>query len=292
MASQEKIHLVTGAQPTDHVSSANQGNMYAGMLGTGSYVLNVGDNLEATMKNANTIEINTGTAVHNGRQFDVEAPKSLTVDSGTQGQKRNDLVVIRYSKTEDEENGYLVVLKGTPTTGTPADPSYNTGSIIDGVTTSDMPLYRIELNGVSVGDPVPLFDVMISEDEFRDSVSQEVQTSGNWTYRVYKNGIAECWLSESFRSNQWYRANGGYMLREGSSYSLNTSKRYPVDFVEEPCVHTQLMSTTTQGFACMLLNTSTDLKLYSPRISAWRPEQQSHTQTGRLNIHVIGSIAQ
>lgn len=172
MASEELIHLVTGKSSTDHVSSANAGALNAGMVGAGSYALKFGSNLTANMTTANSITIGTGCVLHNGRQFEIEEPKTLTVQSGSQGQKRNDLVVARYKLNQDgTESGSLVVIKGAATSGTPIDPAYNTGSILDGATVSDMPLYRIELNGISVGTPIKLFDFLVPQKEAWDSVS-------------------------------------------------------------------------------------------------------------------------
>ena len=98
---------------------------------------------------------------------------TATVQSGTQGQKRNDLVVLRYTKntTTGVETCSIVVLKGTPTTGTPADPAHNTGSILDGVATHDMPLYRIPINGITVGTLVPLFNVLKPMTDVWDSLT-------------------------------------------------------------------------------------------------------------------------
>lgn len=157
MASSVKVHLVTGAASEDHVSSANAGSMNAGMVGPGSYVLLVGEKLAARIESANAVVVDTGTAVHNGRQIDVETPATLTIDSGTQGQKRNDLIVLRYTKSGEYESATLEVIKGTPTASTPSDPSYNKGSILDGATISDMPLYRIPISGITPGTPVQLF---------------------------------------------------------------------------------------------------------------------------------------
>ncbi len=44
----------------------------------------------------------------------------------------------------------LAVITGTPAASSPADPSYNTGSIANGDTLVDFPLYRVSLNGISI----------------------------------------------------------------------------------------------------------------------------------------------
>ena len=70
-----------------------------------------------------------------------------------------------------------LVLTGEPSTGTPSDPEYNEGSILDGDSPVDFPLYRVVTNGVNAGDPVPLFDVLLPMADLWDSVSQAKSTA-------------------------------------------------------------------------------------------------------------------
>lgn len=172
------VELITGFAGTPHIGSDDIGAFQAGIVGPGDYALTTGNQLKATMSNANTIAVQSGDAVLNGRHVHLTGTTTATVQSGTQGQKRNDLAVLRYSKntTTGVETCSLVVLKGTPATGTPADPAHNTGSILDGVATADMPLYRIPLDGITVGTLVPLFNVLKPMKDVWDSLTQRVKT--------------------------------------------------------------------------------------------------------------------
>lgn len=167
------VELITGYAGTPHIGSADIGAFQAGIVGPGDYALATGNQLRATMSNANTIAVQSGDAVLNGRHVHLTGTTTATVQSGTQGQKRNDLAVLRYTKntTTGVETCSIVVLKGTPTTGTPADPAHNTGSILDGAATHDMPLYRIPINGITVGTLVPLFNVLKPMKDVWDSLS-------------------------------------------------------------------------------------------------------------------------
>lgn len=167
------VELITGFADTPHIGSDDIGAFQAGIVGPGDYALATGNQLRATMSNANTIAVQSGDAVLNGRHVHLTGTTTATVQSGTQGQKRNDLAVLRYTKntTTGVETCSIVVLKGTPTTGTPADPAHNTGSILDGVATHDMPLYRIPINGITVGTLVPLFNVLKPMKDVWDSLT-------------------------------------------------------------------------------------------------------------------------
>ena len=117
--------------------------------------------------------IGTGELVMQGRHVSQGTPEDLIVTNGSQGQKRNDLIVCRYAKgSQSIESAKLVVVRGTPTTGTPTDPAVNTTSPLDGGTTYDMPLYRIPLDGITIGTPVPLFNVLKPMSDVWDSLTQ------------------------------------------------------------------------------------------------------------------------
>lgn len=113
------VELITGFAGTPHIGSDDVGAFNAGLVGPGDYALTTGNQLKATMSNANTIAVQSGDAVLNGRHVHLTGTTTATVQSGTQGQKRNDIAVLRYSKntTSGVETCQLVVIKGTPTTG-------------------------------------------------------------------------------------------------------------------------------------------------------------------------------
>lgn len=166
------LELIDGYAGTPHIDGADLAALNQGCFGAGDYVFDYGDDLKATMTTANQVTIGTGALVSKGRRAVNLSAQSLTVQSGTQGQKRNDLVVARYSKESGEpiEAMTLAVVKGTPVSyGTAADPS---------VTANDMKLWRIPIDGITPGTPVQLFETIPSIDALRDSVSQKVLFSG------------------------------------------------------------------------------------------------------------------
>ena len=160
------LELIDGFAGKAHIGSDDLAALNSGCFGTGDYVFNYGQNLKATMTNANTCTIGTGALVSKGRRSVNLASTALTVQSGAQGQKRNDLVVARYAKASgtNVESCTLTVIKGTPVSyGTAADPS---------VTAADMKRWRIPIDGITPGTPVQLFETIPSIDALRDSVSQ------------------------------------------------------------------------------------------------------------------------
>ena len=170
------IETVFGSAGHDHITGAQLARMIEGTVGKGDYVLRTQNELAATMQTANTVRIDTGDLVHDGRLATCERYTDLTVDSGVSGMKRNDLVVARFSKSSDQHQ--LVVVKGSPTAGEPTDPAVNDGAA--GVAaTADMPLWRVKLDGIS---PTleRVFDFAPTSTELRDSVYQQVGEGMAW----------------------------------------------------------------------------------------------------------------
>ncbi len=158
------FEIVDGMTGTKHISSDDLSALNIATIGKADCVLKYGDDFALTMQSANSATLGTGVGMVGGKRFWNHAATSLTIKSGTQGQKRNDLVVARYAKTSSGiESIKPVVIKGTPTTGTAADPE---------VTANDLKLWRVPLDGISVGEPVKLFDPVASLATLGDSVSR------------------------------------------------------------------------------------------------------------------------
>lgn len=172
--------LVTGHAGKAHATAEQAAGLNAGILGLDDYVLDVHDKFKITVVSANKVTIGTGELVMQGRHVSQGTPEDLIVTNGSQGQKRNDLIVCRYTKgSQSVESAKLVVVKGTPTTGTPTDPAVNTTSPLDGGTTYDMPLYRIPLDGITIGTPVALFNVLKPMSDVWDSLTPTRYTFSN-----------------------------------------------------------------------------------------------------------------
>lgn len=201
------FEIVDGMTGTKHISSDDLSALNIATVGKADCVLGYGDNFELTMQSANSATLGTGVGMVGGKRFWNQAATSLTIQSGTQGQKRNDLVVARYAKTSAGiESITPVVIKGTPTTGTAADPK---------VTANDLKLWRIPLDGISVGTPVRLFDPVASLATLGDSVSHASGKVGSVSY--FKTAgivIVSCLFVRVTISSSWGSATIG-RLPEG-----------------------------------------------------------------------------
>ena len=148
------MKIITGYRAEPHITAQQDRNVNMGIFGSGTYIVDMGSKLAATVVSANEITIANGLLVAEGCTAEIErgTSESLEIENGSQGMLRTDLIVVRYTKASGTgvESMELAVITGTPAASNPADPSYNTGSIAAGDTLVDFPLYKISLNGISI----------------------------------------------------------------------------------------------------------------------------------------------
>lgn len=232
---------------TPHISSDDLAALNTAVIGAADCVLHYGDDFKAVMSSANECLIGTGVGMVGGRRFWNQATCSLTIQSGTQGQKRNDLIVARYSRTsEGIESIEPVVIKGTPTTGTPADPE---------VTANDLKLWRVPLDGINAGTPVRLTHILLPLSAAIEGVEQALYDSG-W-YPVYTNDDIDIRVR---RFNQTVFLNG-----KVRAYKIDTTWKaittLPWSF--RPDIQTYFAGASTDGNNVVQMNIEPDGTLYA-----------------------------
>lgn len=158
------LHLVTGYKGSAHVTSADQGAFNASLVGLKDYVCSTGKQLEAQIMSNNSIRIYDGDLLMQGRHVNlkVDTYEDLTIENGTQGTNRNDLIICRYSMdaTGGQETATFDVIKGTETTGAARDPEITSGDILGGAINHEMPLYRVKIEGISIVKIEKLFSLV------------------------------------------------------------------------------------------------------------------------------------
>ena len=153
------IELVDGKAGTAHISSEDKAIIHQAKFSKSDVVYDWGDSFKCSMSSSNRATIGTGCASIQGLDWHITSAESVTISNGSQGMKRNDIICAHYhrdSKTGNE-NVALTVLKGTPNATAAADPTIPSGKILSGAVDAYMPLWRIPLDGITVGAPVRLF---------------------------------------------------------------------------------------------------------------------------------------
>lgn len=152
-------HLVTSHQGQPHVLAINDARRNAATYGGGKYVLPLRDQFAASVPNSNTIRIQGGDAMVCGRHWAIDgAYEDYTLDNGTPGYNRIDIVVARI-ETSPAEKVEIIVRKGEETAGEPVAPSHIDGDLLAGDSAAEQPLYEVRIEGLTPHEPVPLFEV-------------------------------------------------------------------------------------------------------------------------------------
>lgn len=149
----ENINL-NGAQ----VSAELHGFMYQGVYGY-SGIYNFDNNCGAVIQSNNEIKIKSGLLVNKGRFLRIKGTESISIQNGTSGVNRTDLIVARFSTDGINEKHVLAVIKGT----SESVPNYTSGDIYNGATTCELPMYAVHLTGTTIDSVTQVCDTIYSD---------------------------------------------------------------------------------------------------------------------------------
>lgn len=148
------MKIVSGKTGEPHVTSQQFRQFVEGTAGQESYILTSGENMEPELSTNNLLKIRSGMMAHHGNISCVELGTydEVTIQNGTQGMQRIDLVVNRYTREEESgiEKNEWVILQGTPHATSPTIPAYTEGNLQDGDLVDDCPVFEVHLNGINV----------------------------------------------------------------------------------------------------------------------------------------------
>lgn len=191
------IELVDGKAGTAHISSEDKAIIHQAKFGASDMVFEWGDAMSCTMQSANKAVIGTGCASIQGLDWHITNPETVTIQSGSSGKNRNDVICAHYHRETSTgvEKVELVAFKGVPSDGAAVDPTIPSAKILNGAADAYMSLWRIPLTGITAGTPVRLFN---KRSALWDSVTQ----SGDWVVVARPRGYdAYCVTSMIFKPN-------------------------------------------------------------------------------------------
>lgn len=242
------MDIITGYTGSPHVTAEQDRDINIGIFGNESYVLQTGSQLTAEVSSNNEIKVRDGVIMHQGCAASIKKNTydSLTITNGSQGMKRVDLIVARYSRdpSTNEESLTLKVIQGTPSENSPTVPGYTTGDIQSGDLVADMPLYQVILNGLNITEVKKLFSVQGSIAELSSNLTKTntvlenrkpifidstAQGTVNWdTNSFLKAGVTYAFIvivssnisSESYKQEIACALNNVNMGNNGNYYKL------------------------------------------------------------------------
>ena len=156
------VHLITGYAGREHIQSKDTRSYNAAMFGGGEFVMEIGNQCSAAIINNHTVRVYDGDILMQGGHIRIESNtyEDMTIDTGTAGKNRIDLIVMTYEKNPESgiETAFLEVLKGDEYPGTPLMPEVTKGTLADGDLKNQMILYKVKLQGVVLASIEKVFD--------------------------------------------------------------------------------------------------------------------------------------
>lgn len=236
----ENITAYTGEA---HVTSNQFRGIIESIVGDGTYIANLDEQLEPELSTNNTLKIRSGVLIHHGHVMRVPPGTydTVTYINGSQGMKRIDLVVARYEKNSEtkKEPTKWVVIQGTPAASNPVAPVYNDGNMQNGDLLDDCPVFEMHFDGINVTEVKKLVEVTKNIDDLRKDVDKLNSTLANkvtineWTndtvtYRAFDtrplNGLYGRIVLGTDGSFEIYQMNGGTWINKNS---VVTQRAFP-----------------------------------------------------------------
>ena len=157
------MEIVSGRIGKPHVTSQQFRQLIEGTVGQESCILTSGENLEPELASNNSLKIRSGMLAHHGNISSVKIGTydAVNLSNGSQGMKRIDLVVCRYTRnaeTEVESCNWVVIM-GTPVSSNPVAPTYTVGNLQEGDLVDDCPVFEVHYDGINVTEVKKILSV-------------------------------------------------------------------------------------------------------------------------------------
>ena len=173
------MEIVSGRTGKPHVTSQQFRQLIEGTVGQESCILTSGENLEPELASNNSLKIRSGMLAHHGNISSVKIGTydAVNLSNGSQGMKRIDLVVCRYTRnaeTEVESCNWVVIM-GTPVSSNPVAPTYTVGNLQEGDLVDDCPVFEVHYDGINVTEVRKILSVAPNLTELNSKMMADVQ---------------------------------------------------------------------------------------------------------------------
>ena len=172
------MEIVSGLGEKPHVTSQQFRQILEGTIGQKSYIITSGENLEPELAANNLLKIRSGMMSHHGNVSSVKIGTydEVELTNGSQGMKRIDLVVNRYTRnaeTNIEKNEWVVIM-GTPVASNPVAPTYTVGNLQKGDLVDDCPVFELHYDGINVTEVKKMLSVLPNVAELNSKMPNQI----------------------------------------------------------------------------------------------------------------------
>ena len=182
--------------------------------------------MAAAIISNNEIDIADGVLVMQGCQGVIQLGTfdAMTISNGTQNMLRHDLIVAEYTKDSgtNVEAMTLKVIKGTAAASNPADPSVTSGNIQNGDSPVQVPIYRVNIDGITVSSVDLLVPIVPSLSSVSSTVGSLIVVD-NLTSTV-------SFSASEYKTVSLDGTKAGYVPIGVSSFTTGSHQIYPYAF--------------------------------------------------------------
>lgn len=170
------MEIVSGRVGRPHVTSQQFRQIIEGIVGDGSCILPSGENLEPELVSNNSLKIRSGMMCHHGNVSSVKIGTydEVELTNGSQGMKRIDLVVNRYTRNEEDntEKNEWIVIMGTPAESNPTVPEYTKGNLQEGDLVDDCPAFEVHFDGINIVEVTKKLEIAKTNKDLADKLTE------------------------------------------------------------------------------------------------------------------------
>lgn len=185
------MEIVSGRVGRPHVTSQQFRQIIEGIVGDGSCILPSGENLEPELVSNNLLKIRSGMMCHHGNVSSVKIGTydEVELTNGSQGMKRIDLVVNRYTRNEEDntEKNEWIVIMGTPAESNPTVPEYTKGNLQEGDLVDDCPAFEVHFDGINITEVTKMLEISQTNKDLTEKLGFQMllNTDEQQIYTMY-----------------------------------------------------------------------------------------------------------
>lgn len=210
------MEIVSGRTGKPHVTSQQFRQIIEGIIGDESCILSSGKNLEPELVSNNLLKIRSGMMCHHGNVSSVKIGTydEVELTNGSQGMKRIDLVVNRYTRNEEDntEKNEWIVIMGTPAESNPTVPEYTKGNLQEGDLVDDCPAFEVHFDGINITEVTKMLEIAQTNRDLIDRLDKDYTLAyGTWYANNTVIPLSDSYLnySDIIVRTGWNNANGG-----------------------------------------------------------------------------------
>ena len=186
------MEIVSGRVGRPHVTSQQFRQIIEGIVGDGSCILPSGENLEPELVSNNSLKIRSGMMCHHGNVSSVKIGTydEVELTNGSQGMKRIDLVVNRYTRNEEDntEKNEWIVIMGTPAESNPTVPEYTKGNLQEGDLVDDCPAFEVHFDGINITEVTKMLEISQTNKDLSNKIANIPQIKAGTIIKTVAGG--------------------------------------------------------------------------------------------------------